>query len=172
MLRRILQKSSSSGLPLRLLKNENRSPPPHFLAACCFSDSGGGNDDDKSRVDDIYSDLFGKEDGAGDSWSGADRFDQRQGDKRSGGQQDPKTGFVDEDRSKDPGPEYDGEPVPLPVRLWSNSLEISEEEFSTKWTFDDIPDWSPDFVSRISKERVQLHEGECLTSVCYKYCAY
>lgn len=155
MLRRILQKSQFRRLPCRA--STHQVPLPHFLAARFLSDSGSGGDEGESRVNDIYSDLFGPEHDGNEEWFGD-----------GAGPSGSSTKDSYKEKAKDRVDEQDEEPMILPMRLWSDNLEISEEEFSTKWSFEDIPDWSPDFVSRISKERVQLHEGESISS-CRSY---
>ena len=47
----------------------------------------------------------------------------------------------------------------IPQPLWSGNMDITEERLMSKSDFDDVPEWSPDFVSRISKERIKLFEG-------------
>ena len=47
-------------------------------------------------------------------------------------------------------------------RIWSDPWEITEEEWMTTIQPDDLPEWSPEFVSRISQERVKVHPGTCL----------
>ncbi len=41
-------------------------------------------------------------------------------------------------------------------RLWSDPIEITEEDFSKSVWWDDIPDWTPDMVSSTSLERVKV----------------
>ena len=45
-------------------------------------------------------------------------------------------------------------------RVWKDPWEISEEQWMSTATFDDLPAWTPEFVSRISQERVQVHSGK------------
>ena len=46
-------------------------------------------------------------------------------------------------------------------RLWSDPWEITDEDWmSSSTTIESLPDWTPDVVSRISKERVKLHPGK------------
>jgi hypothetical protein len=47
-------------------------------------------------------------------------------------------------------------------RVWNDPWEIAEEQWMSTATFNDLPEWSPEFVSRISQERVQIHPGRCL----------
>jgi hypothetical protein len=47
-------------------------------------------------------------------------------------------------------------------RVWNDPWEISEEQWMSTATFNDLPEWSPEFVSRISQERVQIHTGRCI----------
>ncbi|CAJ1936267.1 unnamed protein product [Cylindrotheca closterium] len=42
-------------------------------------------------------------------------------------------------------------------RVWKDPWEISEERWMSTATFDDLPKWTPEFVSRVSQERVQIH---------------
>jgi hypothetical protein len=49
-------------------------------------------------------------------------------------------------------------------RPWQDPWAIKEEQWMSNATYDDLPDWTPEQVSRISQERVQVHPGE-------KYCA-
>lgn len=42
-------------------------------------------------------------------------------------------------------------------RGWTDPWEISEEQWMSLQTADDLPEWSPEFVSRISQERVKVH---------------
>lgn len=44
-------------------------------------------------------------------------------------------------------------------RVWKDPWEITDEQWMSTATFDDLPEWSPEFVSRISQERVQIHPG-------------
>lgn len=44
-------------------------------------------------------------------------------------------------------------------RPWKDPWEITEEQWMSTATLDDLPSWSPEFVSRISQERVKLHPG-------------
>jgi hypothetical protein len=45
--------------------------------------------------------------------------------------------------------------------VWTDPWEVSEEQWMSSATFDDLPDWSPEYVSRISQERVKIHPGRC-----------
>lgn len=45
-------------------------------------------------------------------------------------------------------------------RLWEDPYEITDEDWSSGLTQDDLPDWSRDLCSRISKERVKVHPSE------------
>ncbi|CAB9504420.1 Mitochondrial ribosomal death-associated protein 3 [Seminavis robusta] len=110
---------------------------------------GGDNDEkeDNTRTQEIYANLFGESDSAGGSSSR-----QLGGSTgRFGG--DPSTA----DKKEQVSQKIDIADIPIP--LWTDSMEISEERWQTKIEFDDIPDWSPDFVSRISKERVEIFKG-------------
>ena len=44
-------------------------------------------------------------------------------------------------------------------RVWTDHWEITEKLWVSSLRIDDIPDWSPDHVSRISQERVKIHPG-------------
>ena len=44
-------------------------------------------------------------------------------------------------------------------RPWKDPWAIKEEQWMSTAGFDDLPDWSPDRVSRISQERVQVLPG-------------
>ena len=44
-------------------------------------------------------------------------------------------------------------------RPWKDPWAIQEEQWMSTAGFDDLPDWSPDRVSRISQERVQILPG-------------
>jgi hypothetical protein len=45
-------------------------------------------------------------------------------------------------------------------RPWKDPWAISEEQWMSNTRRDDLPDWSPKLVSRISQERVRVHPGE------------
>ena len=47
-------------------------------------------------------------------------------------------------------------------RLWEDPWALTDEDWSSGKTFDDLPDWSEQLCSRISKERVKLHPGKCV----------
>ena len=42
-------------------------------------------------------------------------------------------------------------------RGWTDPWHISEEQWMSLQTADDLPEWSPEYVSRISQERVKIH---------------
>jgi hypothetical protein len=44
-------------------------------------------------------------------------------------------------------------------REWTDPWKISEEQWMSTTALEDLPDWSPEYVSRISQERVQLYPG-------------
>lgn len=46
-------------------------------------------------------------------------------------------------------------------RVWKDPWEISEEQWMSAASFDNLPQWTPEFVSRVSQERVQIHSGRC-----------
>lgn len=51
-------------------------------------------------------------------------------------------------------------------RGWTDPWHISEEQWMSLQTYDDLPEWSPEFVSRISQERVKVYsEGIPILSV-------
>lgn len=52
----------------------------------------------------------------------------------------------------------------IPIPLWTDSWEISDEMAQSKMNMEDIPVWSPEFVSRISMERVQILPGKFFLS--------
>lgn len=45
--------------------------------------------------------------------------------------------------------------------VWTDPWEVSEEQWMSSTTVNDLPDWSPEYVSRISQERVKIHPGRC-----------
>jgi len=45
-------------------------------------------------------------------------------------------------------------------RLWKDRLELTDEDWSSGKSFDDLPDWSEELCSRVSLERVQVYAGE------------
>jgi hypothetical protein len=45
--------------------------------------------------------------------------------------------------------------------VWTDPWEVSEEQWMSSTTVEDLPDWSPEYVSRISQERVKIHPGRC-----------
>jgi hypothetical protein len=45
-------------------------------------------------------------------------------------------------------------------RPWKDPWAITEEQWMSNTMFDDVPNWSPELVSRISQERVRVHPGE------------
>lgn len=47
-------------------------------------------------------------------------------------------------------------------RLWQDPYEIKDEDYGTVTTLDELPAWSTDLCSRISKERVKVHPSEFL----------
>mmetsp|Transcript_38700 Transcript_38700/g.93554 ORF Transcript_38700/g.93554 Transcript_38700/m.93554 type:complete len:654 (-) Transcript_38700:146-2107(-) len=42
-------------------------------------------------------------------------------------------------------------------RVWKDPWEISEEQWMSTASYDDLPQWTPEFVSRVSQERVNIH---------------
>jgi len=44
-------------------------------------------------------------------------------------------------------------------RLWTDPYEISDDDWGSMKTLDDLPDWSPEICSRVSLERVKLFQG-------------
>jgi hypothetical protein len=44
-------------------------------------------------------------------------------------------------------------------RTWTDPWEITEEQWMSTTTYEDLTDWSPEYVSRISQERVKIHPG-------------
>lgn len=53
-------------------------------------------------------------------------------------------------------------------RLWSDPMEITDEDWASGKKLDDLPDWSKELCSRVSLERIRVHRGECLG---YRICA-
>lgn len=47
-------------------------------------------------------------------------------------------------------------------RGWTDPWDL-EDMLNSKDTFDDLPDWSPQYVSRVSQERVQIHADKIPT---------
>lgn len=47
-------------------------------------------------------------------------------------------------------------------RPWKDPWEITEDQWMSTTTFDDLPDFSPEYVSRISQERIKVHPGRFL----------
>jgi len=45
-------------------------------------------------------------------------------------------------------------------RLWEDPLAISDEDWSSGRTYDDLPDWNENICSRVSLERVKVHPGK------------
>jgi len=111
------------------------------LGLCSFSTE---SDDNKAGEDAIYEELFG-------SSMGSDTLPPPPSPRRS---------RQEKSASEQETPKLQLSDIPKP--LWSDSLEISDERWATKMEFNDIPDWSPDFVSRVSKERVKLLPGAFL----------
>lgn len=153
---RALSISSRRGLALR-----RRNPLP--LGAITTTtwrgmvDSGKDNDDGGS-MSESYDDLFGVSDSAG----AAESFEQQLTSTLRSSSSSSSRGGTDQDQSAqdddiETTPE-DGTGIPIP--LWTDSWEISDERYQTKMEFDDLPIWSPEFVSRISKERVQILPGK------------
>ena len=44
-------------------------------------------------------------------------------------------------------------------RVWKDPWEITDEDWMSNETFENLPEFSPDLVSRISQERVKIHPG-------------
>jgi hypothetical protein len=103
-------------------------------------------------VKDIYSNLFGDD---------SDNSSAFSSNKKSDGQR-PASNPPSQTKTSAKTTASSIDMKDIPVRLWSDSLEISEDRWNAKLEFDDIPDWSPDLVSRISKERVKIHPGKSL----------
>ncbi len=45
-------------------------------------------------------------------------------------------------------------------RLWEDPWALSDEDWASNKTLDDLPDWTEQLCSRTSKERVKIHPGE------------
>ena len=55
-------------------------------------------------------------------------------------------------------------------RPWTDPWEISEEQWmSATSTSMELPDWSPEYVSRISQERVKIHSGMYVLKRCKRH---
>lgn len=102
-----------------------------------FSDSGSDDVGQKGNLSEVYADLFGASDNAGTQ------------------QQTQQPQRRDQPRKDSVGTSSDGS-FKVPEPLWTDNWEISDEEYEKRITFEELPIWSPEFVSRISKERVQL----------------
>lgn len=142
----------------------------------CLSSSGGGNDDNVSsnstpadkeaNLKDIYTNLFGDADDSASSPSpSSDHSSRHQEGKKKSGQKR-------RENVEGSSISSTNEVTDVPERLWSDSLEISDERWNTRLEFDDIPDWSPDFVSRISQERVKIHPGKVETTFVSADCIF
>ena len=44
-------------------------------------------------------------------------------------------------------------------RGWTDPWEITEDNWSSQLEFDDLPDWTPDSASKLSRERLKILEG-------------
>lgn len=44
-------------------------------------------------------------------------------------------------------------------RMWFDSWDLQDEEFTRKIGFEDFPDWTEDVASRVSRERVKIYKG-------------
>mmetsp|Transcript_29788 Transcript_29788/g.43354 ORF Transcript_29788/g.43354 Transcript_29788/m.43354 type:complete len:730 (+) Transcript_29788:27-2216(+) len=44
-------------------------------------------------------------------------------------------------------------------RLWTDDWALTDEMWSTKTLYDDLPDWDRSLCSRVSKERVKVYDG-------------
>ena len=126
----------------RLQRWKTQVSVSQFRAASGF---GGDDDDDEAQ---IYTNLFG------DS-----SLDQQQDTQKQ--DTGPARLTLKEAEEAKKKPELRLEDIPEPI--WINNFEISEERWHQNLTLEDIPDWSPDFVSRVSMERVQLLPG----TVCF-----
>ena len=45
-------------------------------------------------------------------------------------------------------------------RLWEDPWALTDDDWSSGKTFDDLPDWTEEICSRVSRERVKVHPGE------------
>lgn len=118
-----------------------------------------GTGDDGPGESQIYTNLFGDDKDHMDQGVGGeqqDHTDQGVGGGRQTASRPPRQTRKEVEEAKRK-PKLQLSDIPEP--LWTDSLEISDERWQSKIEFDDIPDWSPDFVSRVSKERVQLLPG-------------
>jgi len=144
-------------------------------------DIEGDSDDEEVQAEyqNVYTNLFGAEDPEEEVYgkyattsskrSSSDSSDgpqQQQSQWGPSSQPPPKQQQQQQRRS---GPNDAGPPKSPKVLvdmnhlrepLWADSFDIPEERWQSKMEFDDIPDWSPDHVSRISQQRVQLYKGK------------
>ena len=120
---------------------------------------GLGSDED----DDIDIDPNQK---GGTDFSAADMefFDNKRFDEYLGDDDDEENENVDDEYLKEEAYRRRQEEIKQELdkrtgRIWTDPWQITEEEWMSSISPDDLPDWSPDFVSRISQERVKLHPG-------------
>lgn len=45
-------------------------------------------------------------------------------------------------------------------RLWKDRWELTDEDWSSGKSYDDLPNWTEELCSRVSRERVRVHDGE------------
>lgn len=45
-------------------------------------------------------------------------------------------------------------------RLWTDRLELTDDDWAAGKALDDLPDWTEEICSRVSRERVQVHPGK------------
>jgi hypothetical protein len=45
-------------------------------------------------------------------------------------------------------------------RLWKDRWELTDEDWSSGKSYDDLPDWTEELCSRVSRERVRVHPGK------------
>ena len=138
----VLGSSSSRSVP-RLLGRRLQRAKVNNLEFRTMSGAGGDGPEESQ----IYTNLFGDD---------KDHMVQRDdGGHRAPSRPPRQTRKEVEEAKRKPKLQL----ADIPEPLWTDSLEISDERWQSKMEFDDIPDWSPDFVSRVSKERVQLFPG-------------
>ena len=44
-------------------------------------------------------------------------------------------------------------------RLWTDRWELTDDDWASGKVLDDLPDWTEEICSRVSRERVQVHPG-------------
>ena len=151
--------AASNLLSRRQATQQQLLPNAIRLLSSTGGGDGGDENDGGKDVDGVYADLFGTSDSVGEaaerptssgesSWSALDRLKQR----NAPAEPQPKDSTAATTQSK--------EEVHIPIPLWTDNWEIPDDMWESTTQFKDLPEWSPDHVSRISTERVQLLPGE------------